>query len=250
MGRFEPVVIERSGGHYALRQGNETLFIIPAEIFDAFEADAVFPPQWTRINQPDPKPAPRHILWHMKSGELLMGGMGERPPLLAEVYGSHPFRSYLQAFWLPEYSRMIVRVYWNPSTPSDAFDTKAREKNWKTQQKFFQTAMRLMPPKNTLVTLNATDRYMRLKGFDGTGQDKNPSQIYSAHITPPSAIGEEKTEAALNAILTVTAGRVYPTITADRFFLIETLSKTDLEDAKTTLAGIGIDTGEEPHLPH
>lgn len=250
MGRFEPVVIEKSGGHYAIRQGSDTLFMIPEDVFDAYEADAVFPPKWTAKAQAGQRPAPRYILWHHKSGELLMGSAGERPPLLAEVHGSHPFRSYLQAFWLPELSRMIIRVYWNPENPSDAFDTTARKENCSVQKQFIETIMRLMPPKNIIITLNAVDRYMRVKGLDGTGLETDPSQIYAAHLTPPSGLADEKTGSALTCLLTAMAGRVYPTITTEQLFLIETLSQTDLDDAKAKLAELGLTTDEKQQMPH
>ncbi len=250
MGRFEPVVIERSGGHYELRQGEETLFMVPADLFESYEGDAVFPPCWTMLGAGARGEKARCMLWHPQSGEFLMGAMDERPPLLAEVHGSHPFRAYLQSLWLPGDTRLILRIYWNPETPGDAFDEEARRENFRVQMKFIGIIMRLMPPQGTKATLSAVDRYLRLSGITGSGREPDRASLKRTYVTPPLPFRAPESQAALSALATEMVGRAFPTLDAERFLWLETIDEEDAGKAAELLAEKGLLAAWDTYKPH
>lgn len=250
MGHFEPVVIEREGGHYLLRQGEERLFCVPADVFDTFDSDAVFPPSWTPKSGDRAHPEPKYILWHPPTGELLLSNVKPRPPLLAEVYGSHPFRSYVQAFWFPSEARLIIRTYWNPSGPAEGFDAAARRTSYVAQRRFVSLMMKLMPPANMNVTINAVDRYQRISGFDSTGESGEPSMILRVWLAPLARLDAPRVENALAAISTEMAGRAYPTFDAVNLKWIEALTESDLKETRSILDTYGVQYSDAEFKSH
>lgn len=250
MGRFEPVVIEREGGHYLLRQGAERLLRVPLDVFEGYEGDAVFPPSWTARGGNRSLPETRYMLWHPPSGEFLMSPIRPRPPLLAEVYGSHPFRSYLQAFWFPECSRLILRTYWNPASPAEPFDTAARKINYEVQSAFARLALRLMPPPHATITLNAVDRYQRIIGLDGSGAQADPTLVTRLHLSPLAKLTEGRVENALFSLSVEMAGRAYPTIDGERFRWVETLTESDMREVRGVLDANGVQYSDSEFRSH
>lgn len=250
MGQFEPVVIEREGGHYLLRQGEERLFCVPADVFDSYESDSVFPPSWSPKSGDRAHPEPKYILWHPPTSELLLSNIKPRPPLLAEVYGSHPFRSYVQAFWFPSESRLITRTYWNPSSPAEGFDASARRASFDAQRRFVRLLMRLMPPVNMNVTINAVDRYQRIAGLDGSGEPGEPSMIMRLWLAPVAKLQTPRVENALTAISTEMAGRAYPTFDAANLKWIEALTESDLKETRSHLDANGVQYSDAEFKSH
>lgn len=250
MGLFEPVVIAREGGHYRLRQGADGLLSIPADIFEGFEADAVFPPSWSRNGQDRSSQEPRYMLWHPPTGEFLMSNIKPRPPLLSEVYGSHPFRSYLQVFWFPSEARLIARTYWNPGIPTDSFDQAARKISYEAQRRFQSIIMRLMPPPQTTLTLNAIDRYQRVIGLDGTGERGQPSLAARLWLAPQARLDATGVAKALESLSVEMAGRVYPTLDAKNLKWIETLTESDMREAMGILDENGVQYSETEFKSH
>lgn len=250
MGRFEPVIIEREGGHYAIRQGAEPLLRVPGEIFDSYNADTVFVPTWTLNGFEGPLQEARYLLYHPPTRELLMSAVRPRPPLLAEVYGSHPFRSYLQVYWIPERMRLLLRTYWNPERPTDAFDLAARKRSYQVQLEFLSTIWRLRPPPNLTVTLNAVERYQRLAGLDGTGSEAQPDSIHRLFLAPPAALGTTQVAQALETICVNNAGRAYPVVDEHRLLSIEALGDDELTEVKKKLDEFGVGHGAQAYRTH
>lgn len=250
MGRFEPVIIEREGGHYTIRQGTEPLLRVPGEIFDSYSADTVFVPLWSLTGLESPVQEPRYLLYHPPTRELLMSAVRPRPPLLAEVYGSHPFRSYLQIYWIPERTRLVLRTYWNPESPADAFDLAARKESYRVQREFLSIIWRLRPPSALTVTLNAVERYQRLAGLDGGGAEAQPDAIFNLFLAPPGELTNPQVAQALEAICVNHAGRAYPVVDERRLLAIEALGEEELADVKKKLDESGVGHGAQAYRTH
>lgn len=250
MGRFEPVLIEREGGHYSLRQGDRTLLKVPNDIFESYNADAVFPPMWSQKGGDQGEQEPRYILWHPSSGEFLMGPIRPRPPLLAEVYGSHPFRAYLQVFWMPLNCRLILRTYWNPENPSESFGPTAKKDNFRVQAAFTSIFARLLPPPAMTTTLNAIDRYQRIAGLDGVGEEADPAKIARLYVAPAASLEIPNVAEALRAMAVDFTGRLFPVLGANSLRWVEALAEGDLAEARKIFDRFGVHYSLEAFVSH
>lgn len=252
MVRFEPVVIEPTAGSYAIRQGSEPLFIIPATLFETLEADQVFPPLWQDVDA-SIRHTVRYILWHPPTGELLMSLPQSRPPRLAQDHGRHPFRAYLQAYWFEESSQFLLRPFWYPENSKETFDHKARLLSLSTQLRFLDLMGRLRPPTGWHATLNAVARYQRLIGMEQPTTATQPDaelSVFRACLAPPGRRDEPRVREAIQLAAVELSGRCFPCVDADTLRWIEALGAEAFDDLRALLNRLGLDFQQEAFQTH
>lgn len=252
MGGFEPVVIEPREGSYAIRQGSEQLFVVPALLFETFDADRVFPPSWKALDEPVERGV-RYLLWHPPTGELLMSAPPSRPPRLAQAQGHHPFRAYLQAYWFPDTMRFLLRAYWNPASSREKFDREARVMSLATQLRFLERMQRLRPPAGWYATLNVVSRYQRMTGLEvpsTPAPPSPPSPVLRAVLTPPTPRGDPRVDDALRWVGEELSGSGFPTLDADHLLWVEVLRPESFDTLCTLLTRLGLDHRREALSPH
>jgi hypothetical protein len=244
---FTPVVIDRAGGHYQLMQGRDVLLRIPGGLFAQYKADSVFPPLWRPREESHPV---RRLFWNPDSREFLMAGLDAHPARLGEEFGSTPFRSFLQGFWIPTPPVLLLRPYWNPADPYDDFDRRARQTSFDAQWSFWNLLGRLMPPHGWNAILNATDPYLEALGVTLEGPPAEPEAIRELSLTPPGPVGDASIRKALEALAVENAGNCFPMIREGALCGVHTLCLPALHSAEALLRSLDITCQEGPFRPH
>jgi hypothetical protein len=244
--RFEAVEIVPAGTHYQLLQLGGLLLSIPRGVFDAYEPDTVFPPQWRPRVSSFPR---RQLFWNPTTREFLMAGLDSRPARIVESFGSNPYRSFLQAVWIPAPPAVLTRPFWNPSDPYEPFDVPARTLSMRTQLSFRETLARLRPPEGCAWVLNATDPYLEAHGA-GTGDPAPDADIVrEVTLTPPLDLRAPEATTALEALATQHVGAVFPVLRGNRFAAVQALSLSNLHVAAALLEEQGIEYHEGEFWP-
>ncbi len=250
MGGYEPVIIERDGTHFCFRQGGEMLFRVPGAIVDAYTPDAVFFPDWSSPRATTNDPEPRYLLWNPETSELLMGAIQQRPPLLAESFGTRPFRAYLQVYWLPAYKRLVLRTYWNPASSGKTFDREDRLTSLSVQLRFLSLISRLRPPAGWTATLNAIERYQRESGLDGSGDWDEDSSLPKVWLAPPLPLSTATGTELLETLSAELAGKAFATVDERRIISIETFDEQTMAAVKVMLKRLHLDHEESAYTSH
>lgn len=246
-GRFEPVVIEPRGGHYRLAQGEELLLSMPRALFEAYEADSVFPPAWQSL---DPAHPVRRLFWNPQTAEFLMAGLETHPVRTVEAFGTTPYRSYLQALWLPAPPLLLLRPHWNPPDPADPFDAPARRKSFEVQRRFLDLVGRLRPPPGWGAVLNATDPYLEALGVVPEGPGGSPEALWEVSLTPPAPLDRGDGAAALEELATACAGRLFPALRGGALAAVHALALRDQHESEALLTRHGLAHQRGPFRPH
>lgn len=247
MGRFETVRILPRGGHYDLHQGDRLVFSIPTGLFEGYEANAVFPPHWRPLTPSHPV---RRLFWNPASHELLMAGFEPNPARAVEAFGSTPFRSYLQALWIPEPPVLLTRPFWNPPDPHDSFDRSARTLSYRTQMDLRAALSRLRPPEGWTTVINAIDAYAEELGMGAEGTPAEPDGIRELSLTPPLDLTDEITGQALELLAIDHVGKAFPVLRGRFLAALHALSLSDLHSAAAALSRFGITSQEGAFRPH
>ncbi|MFU8856473.1 MAG: hypothetical protein ACNA8S_05635 [Deferrisomatales bacterium] len=247
MTHFETVVIEPRRGHYVLAQGTQTLLSVPASVFERYEASSVFPPSWAPKQPSHPV---RQLFWNPDTLEFLMAGLEQHPARTAEGWGSAPFRSYLQGYWVPAPPVLLLRPFWNPADPEDPFDTAARRHSLEVQQRFLRLIGGLRPPAGWSAILNATAPYLEVLGVNRPGLPAEPGEILEASLTPPGNLSSAAAAQALERLATEQAGRVFPVLREGALTGVHALCLPDLLAAQAVLDQHGLLHQEGPFRPH
>jgi len=244
---FETVVIEARAGRYEVTQAGEVLLAVPAPVFDRYEASDVFPPGWRARSAGHPV---RRLFWNPESTEFLMAGLEAHPARTVEGGGSTPYRSYLQGFWVPEPPVLLLRPYWNPADPYDAFDTPARLRSLRAQKRFLETLTGLRPPQGWTAILNATDPYLEALGVNATGEPADPDAVRELSLTPPAGLDSPTVAQALEILATEHVGSVFPVLREGVLAGAHALSLPAAHAAQALLDRLGIPHQEGPFRPH
>lgn len=244
---FRTVVIERAGGHFQVTQDGRPLFLVPSGILERFSADSAFPPAWEAVEPGHPL---RRLFWNPDTAELLMAGLEEHPARFAEAHGASPYRSYLQAIWLPEPPVLLLRPYWNPSDPYDPFDDDARRASFRAQWRFREILEGLRPPPAWTVVFNAVDAYLDALGVRVEGPEQGAEPVRELSLTPPLALSDPAVRSALEALATREVGRAFPVVRGDALVGAHALELGDLHRAEALLAEAGIAYQVGSYLPH
>ena len=246
MGEFETVTIEARGGHYEVHQGGRLLFRVPRDVFDRYEPDAVFPPLWKAREEEHPV---RRLYWNPRSRELLMAGLEAHPARTAELYGSSPFRSFLQALWIPRPPVLLVRPFWNPATPREPFGPEARKENFRIQREFLEILARLRAPRAWTAVLNATQPYLEALGAD-PGPHPEPGTVREISLTPPASLEDPAPREALRRFAVDHAGLLFPVVRPGLLVGIHALSLPACHVAEAVLQELDLLYQEGPFRPH
>ncbi len=246
--RFETVVIELRGGHYRVVRGDEVLLAVPRDVFEAYDADAVFPPAW----QPrDTGGHPvRRLYWNPGTREFLMAGLQAHPARVAEGWGSTPYRSFLQAFWLPRPPVLFVRPFWQPGDPTAPFDEAARQTSFHVQERFVDLLGRLRPPPGWTAVLNATTPYLEAVGVSLDARPVGPDAVHELSLAPVPGPRDPHARAALEAVATGHPGRLFPVVRAGRLVAVHALDLPARHQGEAVLREHGLGYQEGPYLPH
>jgi len=244
---FETVVIEARAGHYEVSQAGEVLLAVPTSVFDRYEADDVFPPGWRP--RADAHPV-RRLFWNPQNAEFLMAGLEAHPARTVEGGGSTPYRSYLQGFWVPEPPVLLLRPFWNPADPYDAFDTPARLRSFRAQWRFFELLKGLRPPQGWTAILNATDPYLEAMGVNAAGEPADPEAVRELSLTPPASLDSPTVAQTLEILATEHVGGAFPVLRDGAFSGVHALSLPAVHAVQALLDRVGIPHQEGPFRPH
>ncbi len=247
MPAFETVVIEPRGGRYEVTQGGEILLAVPAPVFDRYETDGVFPPSW---HSRAPAHPVRRLFWNPQTAEFLMAGLEAHPARAVEGSGSTPYRSYLQGFWLPEPPVLLLRPYWNPADPYDAFDTPARLKSFRAQWRLLEILTGLRPPAAWSAIFNATDPYLEALGVDLAGTPPEPDAVREISLTPPASLNSSTVVQTLEILATEHVGGAFPVLREGVLAGVHTLTLPAMLSVQALLDRLGIPHQEGPFRPH
>jgi hypothetical protein len=244
---FETVVIEQRKGRYEVVQGEQVLLTVPAPVFQAYEVEAVFPPAW---EPREPSHGVRRLFWNPDTAEFFMAGLEAHPARTAEAWGSTPYRSYLQGFWIPAPPVLLLRPYWNPADPYDPFDAPARRRSLAVQSRFREILRGLRPPSGWAAILNATDPYLDALGVSAPGASPDPEEIRELSLTPPAALSLEAAAGVFDVVATEHAGKLFPVIREDALAAVHSLTLAGLHTAQALLDRAGLPHQEGPFRPH
>lgn len=247
MSAFETVVIEARSGRYEVTQAGEVLLAVPAEVFDRYEADDVFPPGWRDRAAAHPV---RRLFWNPQTAELIMAGLDAHPARAVESRGSTPYRSYLQGLWLPEPPVLLLRPYWNPADPYDAFDMPARLRSFRAQWRFLEILSGLRPPPGWTAIFNATAPYLEALGVDLEGGPHDPEAIREISLTPPASLDSPTVAQTLEILATEHVGSASPVLRKGVLAGVHTLTLPAMHSVQALLERLGIPHQEGPFRPH
>lgn len=245
--RFETVVIEQKRGRYEVVQGDEVLLAVPAPVFEAYEVEAVFPPAW---EPREPSHAVRRLFWNPQTTEFFMAGLEAHPARTVEAWGSTPYRSFLQGFWVPAPPLLLLRPFWNPPDPYDPFDAAARRQSFAAQTRFLAILRGLRPPAGWTAILNATDPYLDALGVNPAETSPDPEAVRELSLTPPGPLTSEAVTRALEALATDHAGNLFPVLREGLLSGVHALCLPALHTAQALLDRLGLLHQEGPYRPH
>lgn len=245
--RFDTVVIEQKRGRYEVAQGDEVLLAVPAAVFEAYDVESVFPPAW---GVREPSHPVRRLFWNPETAEFFMASLEAHPARTAEAWGSTPYRSYLQGFWIPAPPVLLLRPYWNPSDPYDPFDAAARRRGFAVQARFLEILQGLRPPQGWTAILNATDPYLDALGVSAPGAAYDPEEIRELSLTPPAPLSLEAAAGVLDLLATEHAGTLYPVLRENALASVHALTLFALHTAQALLDRAGLPHQEGPFRPH
>lgn len=249
MAPFETVLIEKAGDSYRLSQGAELLLRVPAAVFERYEAETVFPPQW-RVREEGAHPV-RRLFWNSESNEFLMAGLEAHPARTTEALGTAPYRSFLQGFWIPSPAVLLLRPFWHPSDPYDAFDAEARETSFRTQERFLEVLGKMRPPPGWTAILNATDAYLDTLGV--TPEAPPPPEtnaVREVSLTPPAPLRDEAGRTALRRLAVEHAGSLFPVLREGALVGVHSLDLRDALAAEALFDALGLLYQQGPYRPH
>jgi hypothetical protein len=244
---FEAVVIEPSGGRYQVLRGKQLLLSVPRDLFERYEADVVFPPQWKAVNPAHPV---RRLFWNPDSREFLMVGLEAHPARTAESFGSTPYRTFLHGFWIPTPPLLLLRPHWNPADPYDAFDGPARRRSFEVQRRFLDLLGNLRPPEGWSAVLNATNSYLEALGVSVHGPAPDSDAIREVSLTPPGALGDDAVAEALDTLANEQVGEAFPVLRGDLLSGVHTLDLPTVHCVEAVLDRLGIAYQHGPYRPH
>lgn len=245
--RFETVVIEAQGGRYEVRRGDRTLLAVPRAVFEAHDADCVFPPGWRPLREAHPV---RRLFWNPADAEFLMAGLETHPARTVEGWGASPYRAYLQGIWIPAPPVLLLRPFWNPATPYEPFDEGARRRSFDAQMAFVQILSGLRPPPHWTGVLNVTDLYLEALGVSPQPGAESAAEIREGAVTPPLSLDDGRARQALEELALRHVGEVFPVVREGCLAGFHTLTLAAVQSARVLLAGLGLDSQAGPYRPH
>lgn len=244
---FETVVIEQRKGRYEVVQGEEVLLAVPAPVFESYEAASVFPPAWEPREVSHPV---RRLFWNPDTAEFFMAGLEAHPARTVEGWGSTPYRSYLQGFWIPAPPVLLLRPFWNPSDPYDPFDAAARRRSFVVQTRLLRILGGLRPPEGWSAILNATDAYLEALGVEGGRALPEPDAMRELSVTPPVSLTCERAARALELLGTEHAGALFPVLREEALAGVHALTLSAFHTAQALLDRFDLPHQEGPFRPH
>ena len=244
---FQTVVIDRVGGHYHVVQGEDLLLRVPESVFQQFEADSVFPPDWRPLSESHPV---RRLFWNPDTREFLLAGLEELSARVAEGHGTSPFRSFLQGLWVPRPPVLLLRPYWNPADPYEPFDQAARQMSFSAQWHFLEILGRLRLPPEATGILNATDAYLEALGVNAAGVPFDGEAIRELSLTPPESLEAPRVWKALEVIATEYAGTCFPLVHRGMLRGAHALCLPAIQSCEALFQSLSISCQEGPFRPH
>lgn len=242
----QPVVIDRSGGHYQVVRGGEVLLRVPARLFERFEANSVFPPLW---ECPEVHPV-RRFYWNPDTLEFLMFGLDEEGVRSGDTFGPSGYRSFLQGFWAPTPPLLFLRPFWRPETPYDPFDAGARRLSYEVQLRFLRLVEQLRPPAGWGAVLNAVSPYLDALGLGAEGRPGDPDDILELSLMPPAPTKDPAVSALLERLAVEQAGDCCPVLRDGALAGVHALGRRELNAAEAAVAAAGLDCREGPPFRH
>jgi hypothetical protein len=243
----QPVVIAKFGAHYHVAQGSDVLLRVPAEVFERFDTNCVFPPLWGAPQGIHPV---RRLYWNPESREFLMFGLDEQTVRFGETFGPSGYRSFVQGFWTPSPPLTFLRPYWNPTDPYEPFDAAARRCSFHAQRSFLDLLARLRPPEGYGAILNTVAPYLDELGLNPEGQPGDPDEILELSLTPPAPLADSLTAAVLETLGIEQAGECFPVLRGEALVGVHALGLRELHVAERIITDAGLDCREGPALPH